>query len=65
MKILEIPKGGGGKIWGSILENPEGRRGHKANPLCGGGMDIFWNHTISRRDVDLHRQLWLVQGQMG
>ena len=25
-KILELPKGGGrGKIWGSILENPEGR----------------------------------------
>ena len=29
------------------------------------GMDIFWNHTISKRDVDLHEQLWVVQGQMG
>ena len=36
-----------------------------ANPFRGGGMDIFWKHTIGRRDVDLHGQLWVVQGQMG
>ena len=32
------------KIW----EIPEGRGGHTANPLRGGGggMDIFWNHTF-------------------
>ena len=55
----------GGKILGSILENPEGKRGHIANPFRRGDMDIFWNHTIGRRDVDLHGQLWVVQGQMG
>ena len=33
--------------WGLILENPEGGGGgHTANPFCGGGMDIFWNHTF-------------------
>ena len=36
-----------------------------ANPFRGGGMDIFWNQKIGRRDVELHRQLWVVQGQMG
>ena len=46
-KILEIPEGRRGKFWGPILENPEGRGGHTANPFRGGGgMDIFWNHTI-------------------
>ena len=46
-KILEIPEGReGGKLWGLILENPEREGGHMANPLCGGGMDIFWNHTL-------------------
>ena len=28
------------------MENPEGRGGHTANPFRGGGMDIFWNHTL-------------------
>ena len=30
------------------LEFPEGwgGGGHMANPFRGGGMDIFWNHTI-------------------
>ena len=46
-KILEIPEGRRGKFWGPILENLEGRGGHMANPFRGGGgMDIFWNHTI-------------------
>ena len=46
-KILEIPEGRGCKFWGPILENPEGRGGHTANPFRGGGgMDIFWNHTL-------------------
>ena len=47
MKILEIlvGMGGGGKFWGPILENPEGRGGHTANRFHRGGMDIFWNHT--------------------
>ena len=30
--------------------------GHTANPFCGGGMAIFWNHTITKRaqHCDLH-----------
>ena len=46
-KILEIPEGRGwGKFWGLILEKSIGEGGHTANPVCGGGMDIFWNHTF-------------------
>ena len=45
-KILEIPEGKGGKFWGQILENAEGKWGHTANPFRGGGTDIFWNHTL-------------------
>ena len=47
-KIWEILEGrGGGKFWGPILENPEGKGGgHMANLFRGGGMDIFWKHTI-------------------
>ena len=46
-KILEIPEGRGwGKFWGLILEKSLGEGGHMANPVCGGGMDIFWNHTF-------------------
>ena len=47
-KILEIPEGKRGKFWGPILENRGGRGGHTANHFRGGGMDIFWNHTIIR-----------------
>ena len=35
----------GGNFCGPILENPEGKGGHTANPFGRGGMDIFWNHT--------------------
>ena len=33
-----------------ILEIPEGRGGHTANPFRGGrgGMDIFWKHTLRK-----------------
>ena len=46
-KILEISEGmgGGGKFWGPILENPEGRGGHSANPFRGGGVWIFSGTT--------------------
>ena len=40
------PGGEGGKFWGPILENAEGKGGHTANPFCGGGIDVFWNHTF-------------------
>ena len=36
-----------------------------ANPFRGGGTDIFWNHKMGKRDVELHRQLWVVQGANG
>ena len=44
-KILEIPEGSGGKFWGPILENPEGRGVIQQIPSVG-GMDIFWNHAL-------------------
>ena len=28
------------------VEFPEGWGGQSANPFRGGGMDIFWNHTL-------------------
>ena len=43
---FENSGGQGGKFWGLILENPEGREGHTANPFHGGGMDIFWNQIM-------------------
>ena len=47
LKILEIPGGRGGHQRPPGTENP-GRWGGGANQrvFCGGGMDIFWNHTI-------------------
>ena len=45
--MLEIPegRGGGGKFWGPILENPEGKGGQTANPFRGGGVWIFSGTT--------------------
>ena len=43
----ELKRGRGGKFWGPVLENPEGREGHTANPFRGGGMHIFWEpHNV-------------------
>ena len=50
-KIMEIPRGGGG---GSTMkplgkENPGGGGSNLEKPSVGeggGGMDIFWNHTL-------------------
>ena len=40
-------EGRGVYLRGRFLENPEGRGGgHVANPFPGGGLDIFWNHTL-------------------
>jgi len=44
--ISEIPEGRWGTFWGLILENPERSGDHTLNPFRGGGMDIFWNHTL-------------------
>ena len=41
-KSLEIPEGrGGGKFWGPILENPEGRGVIRQIPSRGGGYGYF------------------------
>ena len=36
-KFWKFQRGGGGKFWGLILENPEGRGDHTANPFRGWG----------------------------
>ena len=36
-----------GLILGADFGKSKGEGGHTANPFRGGGMDIFWNHTIS------------------
>ena len=47
-KVWKFRKGNGVNIGGQFLANfgkSRGKeRGHAANPFCGGGMDIFWNH---------------------
>ena len=45
---MEFPEGGRGIVCGPFLENPEGWGGHMKNPFRGGGMDIFWNHTLMK-----------------
>ena len=47
---MEIPEGRGGKFWGPILENPEGRGVIRQIPSVG-GMDIFWNHTLQVANI--------------
>ena len=49
-KFWKFRRGGGGKFWGLILENPEGRGVIQQIPSVGGGgwgMDIFWNNTLT------------------
>ena len=48
LKILEIPGGGGVIKDPPGTENPGGWGGGGANQSVfhGGGMDIFWNHTM-------------------
>ena len=49
----------GGEWRGGILGTDFGKSrgkvkgGHTANPFCGGGMDIFWNHTLVSEDFFL------------
>ena len=55
-KILEIPeeRGGGGKFWGPILENPEGKGGSygKSLPWGGGGFGYFLEPHNSKISKD-------------
>ena len=55
-RSLEIPRGKG--VWTAkiykgkyeaYLEIPGGREGSNQNTFRGGGMDIFWNHTLDVR----------------
>ena len=41
------PGGGGSTARPSGTENPGGWGGQTGKTLRGGGMDIFWNHTIT------------------
>ena len=46
---MEIPGGGGSNLKPSGMENPVGCGVKLEKTLCvggGGGMDIFWNHTL-------------------
>ena len=45
-KILEIPGGRGGHQRPPGTENPGGWGGANQSVFRGGGMDIFWNHTM-------------------
>ena len=45
MTKMEFLEGMGGPFCEPILENPEGRGGHRQNSFHG-GMDIFWNYTL-------------------
>ena len=43
---MEFPGGGGSTARPSGTENPGGWGGQTGKTLRGGGMDIFWNHTL-------------------
>ena len=43
---MEFPGGGGSTARPSGTENPGGWGGQTGKTLRGGGMDIFWNHTM-------------------
>ena len=56
-KGLEFPGGAGGfskkkfskkfkEMYDVLLEFPDGWGVLERNPVCGGGMDIFWNYTF-------------------
>ena len=39
------------EMYEALPEFPEGWGGVKKDPFCGGGMDIFWNYTLSRSHI--------------
>ena len=51
-KNMEIPGGRGSNAKPSGTENPVGWGGQTRKTLRGGGMDIFWNHTITVKFKD-------------
>ena len=48
---MEIPGGWGVHIWPSGRELPRGW-GVKTKEPSVGGMDIFWNHTMGKRNTN-------------
>ena len=44
---MEIPGGGENNAKPSGTENPVGWGVELEKTVCGAGMDIFWNHTMS------------------
>ena len=50
-KIMEIPGGRGSNTKPPGTENPVGWGIKLEKTLRGGGMDIFWNHTMFRRNL--------------
>ena len=47
----------GGQFW---KFQRGGGGGHTANPFCGGGMDIFWNHTMWKYMYCRRGFIWMV-----
>ena len=54
---MEFPGGGGSTARPSGTENPGGWGGQTGKTLRGGGMDIFWNHTLKAYMVHGTRNL--------
>ena len=48
---MEFPGGGGSTARPSGTENPGGWGGQTGKTLRGGGMDIFWNHTLDNEKI--------------
>ena len=56
---MEFPGGGGSTARPSGTENPGGWGGQTGKTLRGGGMDIFWNHTIN-----VHHPIQVAAGKL-
>jgi len=54
LKILEFPGGRGGHRRPPGTENPGGWGGVNQRLFRGGGIDIFWNHTIQTLNEDMN-----------
>ena len=59
---MEFPGGGGSTARPSGTENPGGWGGQTGKTLRGGGMDIFWNHTMLKKECSSVDELNVLQG---
>ena len=74
-RSLEIPRGGGGGFkrkfferklnYEAKLELPGVGVGLNQKTFCGGGMDIFWNHTLAVMAVFKQDVLWFTRWTPG